>query len=71
MTPRPITFTGGKLVRIGCRVGRPNVVDLARLRPLSMGLNRSKDWAAFETFPDHIALFNECIRFHLNNELRQ
>ena len=64
-------ITGRKLMRIDCRVSRPNGVDLARHRSLSMGLNRSIDWAAFETFPDHIALFNECVRLHLNNELRQ
>ena len=62
-------ITDRKLTRIpGC--GRhPNSVDLARLPSVSMGLNRSINWIAFETLVDHIALFNECVRLHLYNEL--
>ncbi len=36
-----------------------------------MSHNCPMTWAAFETLRDHIALFNECVSLHLNNELRQ
>ena len=46
-------------------------VDQACLWSLPTSLIRSKNPAAFATIQEHIALFNECVRLHLNNELRQ
>ena len=62
-------ITDRKLTRIHDCGRHSNSVDLARLPSVSMGLNRSINWIAFEALVDHIALFNECVRLHLNNEL--
>ena len=51
--------------------GRQSGIDPARFRSLTAAFNWGINSAALLRFWEHIAMFNECARLHLNNELRQ
>jgi hypothetical protein len=68
---REPVITGSKTGALDRFESVPIGMASARLQPHSGSTHLIENQDASETIRDHIALFNECVRLHLNNELRQ